>query len=148
MRVRQVQRHHHRPGEALVLGHEPEQHEPGAEQRLDDDEDERGDPGPPRRVAGRDGPPDPDGQHEHGHQGQAAAEAVRELDQHRGVGRPGHDFTVAERPVGAAAGAGPGGAHVRAPEDDHDVPGENEPGEAREFGVHGENSTPVDRDSG
>jgi len=32
-------------------------------------------------------------------------------------GARGHHFTVAERPVGAAAGARPGGAHVRAPED-------------------------------
>ena len=88
-------------------------------------------------MAGRHGPPDPDGQHEDGHQGQAAREAVRELDQHRGVGRPRHHFPVAQRPVGAAAGAGPGGAHVRAPQDDDDVPGEDEPGEAGEFGVHG-----------
>ena len=144
-RVGQVQRHHHCAREALVVGNEPEQDEPRAKQRLDDDEDERGDPGPPGVMAGRHRSPDPDGQHEHEHQRQAARDAVRELDQRRGVGRAGHHFPVAERPVGAAASARAGGTHIGAPQDDGDVPGEHGPGEAGESGVHRETLV---RDSG
>ena len=64
------------------------------------------------------------------------------------VGRARHDLSVAQRPVGAAAGAGPGGAHVGAPEDDDDVPGEHEPGEARRVWCARGDSTPGGRDSG
>ena len=75
---------------------------------------------------------DPQAERDHEHEGEAARGAVGELDHGLEGGGAGHDLAVAERPVGAAAGAGPGGAHECAPQDDGHVPAEDEPGEPGE----------------
>ena len=111
-----------------------EQHEPGPDQRLGDDEDDRE---PDSSAAGRRAPV-----------GKARkartrspttsssatplVSAVPELDHRRDARRARHDLAVAERPVAAAAGAGAGGSHVGAPEDDGEVDRDRDPGEAGE----------------
>ena len=90
-----------------------------------------------RRMPGRPRSPDGDDERQQGDQRQPAGEAVGELDEGRDRRRARHDLAVAERPVLAAAGARSGGAHVGTPADHHEVPGDDDPREPGQPGIHG-----------
>ena len=128
-RVHEVGGHEEAAGQGAVLGHELEEDEHGPDRGLAQHEGHRPGGGAPCRVPPRPDTEDPDEKRHDQEQGHPAREPVRELDE-RGRGlRARNDLAVAERPVAAAARAGAGGAHDRAPEDDEDVVAEDHPGE-------------------
>ena len=104
-----------------VAGDVPQQDEGGTEQRFGDQKDGRKRRAEPHRVVSRKCTEGPDDEQRHQCQIDSAGDPMGELDDGIQAGRTRQHLAVAERPVLAAAGAGAGGAHEGAPQDDGDV---------------------------
>jgi len=99
-----------------------------AEEGFVKQQESRGDGGDAGEMAGAGSSECPNEQDEDGEGRAAGHHAMGELDDGGDAGGGGDHFAIAERPVIAAACSGAGGADDRAPKDDEDVPGEDEPG--------------------
>ena len=136
--VEQVGRHHQPAGDRGVVGHQLEAHQAGADQRLDDRQDQAGERREGYPVAGAEAAPGPDRQDHHKGPEEPAGQPVAELDQGLHGRRPRDHLAVAQRPVVAAAGARAGGPDEGPPYRHQDGVGEDGPGEAGEAAMgHG-----------
>ena len=127
-RIDQVHSEIYGASDGIVVGHQPEQHDPGPDQRLGHHEEEAGPGGAAHEVAGRKVPPGQYHQPHHEQQCHAARRPVRELDHglRRRIAR--EHRAVAQRPMGAAAGTRTAGTHIGAPHDHGEAEGHHPPG--------------------
>ena len=134
--VDQMQAHHHRAGQRVVGPGEPQEHQRGADRPLEEDGDH-----PQRRpgadpVPAREGDEAPHRPSDDRQGDQGARDPVTELDEGLEGRRAGQHLAVADRPVRAAARAGPGGPHERPPHHHRQEEGDQAPGCTREAAVH------------
>jgi ribose transport system substrate-binding protein len=105
-----------------------QQYEGSAEKSLHEFEKDRGYSGSPYQMTPGEQLEAEDHQSQSEPDSQAAGEPVHELDDGGDLRGLGDGDPVTKRPVLATTGAGAGGANNRAPQDDGDIAGENDPG--------------------